>query len=185
MVLTTLSNFEAYTFCLEEDFKIPFLAPVGRYVSWKLANFWDDYNELYHATAYFLKISEENEIWTHSHLIIKNGEINGVAFIVGGKLNKAESKFRIEEEEKSLLLKYFHITDRGKGLGKKWLGEIILPYYKAKDFDKIYVSSSHPESFPLYEKFGRCFHHYQANSDNHLYLRQGKSFEIELGSREF
>ena len=179
-MLKLLLNHISYSFYVAHGFEMQYLAPIGRYVNWKLGNGWDDYNELYHATAYFSGITAEKDVWVHSHLLTKKNEINGVALIVGGNLRKAESKFIVENEAKSLVLKYFHIIDRGKGLGKKWLGEILLPQYRDKGFETVYVSSSHPQSFSLYEKFGRCFHEYSLKSDNRLYNRQGKSFAIKL-----
>lgn len=167
-------------FVFYDEYMPEFLEPVGKYVLWKLANAWDDYNELFHASAYFNKVITTNDLWINSHLMLNKADISGVAFIVGGNLRNIEKRIEIPDEDKSLLLKYFHIVDRGKGFGKKWLNNIIFPYYKNRGYQKIYIGSSHPESFLLYEKFGKCIYEYNSLSDNKLHQRKGRFFEIDL-----
>lgn len=74
--------------------------------------------------------------------------------IVGGNIAHLEAKYSIENEEKALLLKYFHIVEKGKGCGSFWLNSVILPYYKSKGYLNLYVNSSHPDSFPFYFRLG-------------------------------
>ncbi len=169
-------------FCLSDEFKMEYLEPVGKYVNWKLQNGWDDYNELYHATEYFTKAMANKNVWIHSHLMMNKSDLACVALIVGGNLKSVENRIEIQNEEKSLLLKYFHIVDKGKGNGQKWLKEIIFPFYKNLEYQHFYIGSSHPKSFALYEKFGHCIYDYNLLSDNNLHERIGKIFRIDLSN---
>jgi len=172
-------------YCLSKEFKPEYLEPIGKYVLWKLKNVWDDYNELYHAVSLFERIKADKDLWIDSHLMFKGDNLEGVAFIIGGNVQKAESRTKIYEERKSLLFKYFHIIEKGKGLGQKWLGKIILPYYQNLGYQTIYVGSSHPKSFPLYRKFGHSIDEYKVSSDNKKHERNGMLFEIDLKSMFF
>jgi hypothetical protein len=153
---------------------------VGKFVLWKLKNDWDDYNELYHASAFFEKVAADKGLWIEPHLMINENELAGVVFIIGGTITSIETRMNIQDEFRSLLFKYFHIIDKGKGLGKKWMKDIIFPYYKNLGYRSIYISSSHPKSYPLYEKYGKCIGTYSAFSDNKLFERNGKFFEVHL-----
>jgi hypothetical protein len=169
-----------HTFYLSKEFKPEFLEPIGKFVLWKIKNQWDDYNELYHATAFFEKVKTNKELWIDSHLMMKNDELVGVAFIIGGNIQNIDYRIEIYEERKSLLFKYFHILEKGKGYGTKWLSKIIIPYYQNLGYQSIYVTSSHLKSFALYEKYGHCLDEYTMQSDNKLFERKGKMFEIGL-----
>jgi hypothetical protein len=151
-----LQETEQIKFAVDTAFDSSYLLPVGRYMLWKLENrIWDDYNELYHATAFVENLKTYPDIWLHIHLFLKKDTISGVLFIVGGKISTLESRYQIEKEAESLLLKYFHITVKGQGYGSRWLKTVIMPYYKQKYYKKILVSSSHTASFPFYQQLGK------------------------------
>ncbi|QNF34761.1 hypothetical protein HUW51_19255 [Adhaeribacter swui] len=172
---------ENYTFILDKQFDYKYLAPIGRYVQWKLEHqHWDDYNELYHATRLVENLLRNPEVWIDSHAILKNNAPAGVILMVGGKIKKLEDKYPIINEDQSLLLKYFHIQDKGQGLGSFWLNSIILPYYRALEFKEIYVNSSHPHSFGFYRRIGSLINTYQQPSDNNRYTREGSCFKVNL-----
>jgi hypothetical protein len=166
-------------FVLNTAFDIKYLSPVGHYVQWKLENNqWDDYNELYHATCLCEKLKKQPHVWFDTHCILRDDLIIGVLLIVGGNLRELETKYHIED--KSLLLKYFHITDKGNGYGSFWLNSVIIPHYRQKGYQHIYVNSSHNDSFPFYKRLGSLISNYETMSDNNLFCRQGQSFLINI-----
>ena len=170
----TNTSFKLYT-----SFESRLFVPIGTYVNWKLNNTWDDYNELYHAIKYIEKIHKIDGIWYEIHTIERENEIKGVVTIVGGALNKIESNI---DESNTLLLKYFHIIEKGKGYGSYWLKSIIIPYYRNKGYREVYVSSSHPKSFDFYKKMGTEVKNYRKTSDNGLFERRCKSFLIPINT---
>ncbi|WP_339793110.1 hypothetical protein [uncultured Imperialibacter sp.] len=169
-----------WSFFLSEVFHPRFLAPTGHYVQWKLANDWDDYNEMTHATRFFDEAQKKPTLEVDSHLLMKGEELKGALFIIHGDLPSVESRYPIPEPEKSLILKYFHIMERGQGVGQQWLKDVIMPHYIKLGFTDIYLSSSHPKSFGFYEKFGEQMASYTSASDNRLLTREGKCFRIAI-----
>ena len=168
-------------FILDKKFDIKYLLPIAHYVQWKLENnSWDDYNEFFHATKLTEILKKDVDIWIDSHIFYRNGFLTGVLLIVGGDISKWESKYVIKNEDQSLLLKYFHIIDKGQGFGSFWINSIIIPYYKERGYRQIYVNSSHKLSFPFYKRFGSLIATYEQISDNNLYLRNGNCFLINL-----
>lgn len=168
-------------FTVDTNFQVGYLAPIGRFVQWKLeTEQWDDYNELYHASHFLESVKREPGVWLETHLLCRDNAVVGVVLIVGGELRKIETKYRIDQEPQALLLKYFHIVEKGKGDGSYWLKTVIFPYYKARGYRTLYTSSSHESSFPFYERLGSEIAHYQQLSDNKCYERQGKCFVITL-----
>ncbi|MBT32935.1 MAG: hypothetical protein CMO01_25030 [Thalassobius sp.] len=173
-----LQQREHEEFVLHKEFDIKLLSPIANYVNWKLNNDWDDYNELYHVAQLVNQIEKNPELWFHTHTIQKSGLPVGVLLIVGGKITAIEES--IEDEARTLLLKYFHIVEKGKGYGSHWLNSVIFPHYKALGYKKIFVSSSHKKSFSFYSKLGEFVKDYSKTSDNQLFKREGKSFLLSL-----
>jgi hypothetical protein len=169
-----------WSFFLSQAFHPRFLEPTGHYVQWKLANHWDDYNELTHATWFFDEVQKKVPLEVDSHLLMKGEELKGALFIVRGNLPSIESRYPIPEPEKSLILKYFHIMEWGQGIGQRWLKEVIMPHYIKLGFTDIYLSSSHPKSFGFYEKFGNEIASYTSASDNGLLTREGKCYRVKI-----
>jgi hypothetical protein len=166
-------------FVFDTAFDIKYLSPVGHYVQWKLENnHWDDYNELFHVAKLVEDLKKHADVWFDTHCLFRNNRIIGVLLIVDGDLKKLETKYEIKD--KSLLLKYFHIVDKGNGYGSFWLKSVIIPHYKQKGYQQIYVNSSHPDSFPFYNRLGSLIANYEQMSDNHLYRRKGRCFLINL-----
>ncbi|UII21355.1 hypothetical protein [Fulvivirga ligni] len=167
------------TYALHEEFQASLFQPIAKYVEWKLKNDWDDYNELYHAIRFIESIKEKLGIWFHIHTIKREGEIIGVLSVVGGKIKEIE-KHLPQEEQKTVLLKYFHIADKGKGYGGYWLNHVLIPYYADLGFEYIQLGSSHPKSFSFYGKLGSEISSSEKESDNHLFKRQVKAFLISI-----
>jgi hypothetical protein len=179
-VMQTLHIQGDWSFLVSKVFHPGFLVPTGHYVQWKLANDWDDYNELTHATRFFEGLKKKATLRLDSHLLMKGEELKGALFMVSGELANIESRYPIPEPENSLILKYFHIMERGKGIGQQWLKEVVVPHYKKLGFTDIYLSSSHPKSFGFYEKFGNEIASYTSPSDNGLVTREGKCFRVKI-----
>lgn len=177
--MTLLGTKEDAHFMLHTDFNSEFLLPIGQYVNWKLLNNWDDYNELYHAVQFIVTIKDVDGVWFETHTIEKDEAITGVIIMVGGNVNQVEPNGDLEEKQ-TLLLKYFHIVDKGKGLGTYWLNSVIKPHYADRGFRHILVSSSHPQSFNLYGKIGKEVRTFTKQSDNGLFTRLCKSFLIPI-----
>ncbi|MFD2827086.1 hypothetical protein ACFSYG_11420 [Leeuwenhoekiella polynyae] len=166
-------------FILHQSFSSPLFSPISNYVSWKLENNWDDYNELYHAVNYIENLKQTAGVWFDIHTLERKGSIIGVLTVVGGELEKLGIEGEADLKE-TVLLKYFHIVEKGMGHGSYWLNTIIFPYYSSKDYAKMLISSSHPKSFNFYNKLGKEVKHYTKRSDNNLHERICKTFLINL-----
>jgi len=178
-IMEILRTEKSVKYCFDKNFSYKYLIPVSRFVQTKLAqNNWDDYNELYHAVHLAERLKKETDIWCDTHFMLKDDSIAGVLLILGGKINTWGNRYWIENEEVSLFLKYFHITNKGQGYGSFWLDSVIIPYYKDKGYRNIYVHSSHEKSFPFYNRYGSEIATYEQMSDNALFKREGKIFLI-------
>jgi len=178
--MTTLNSTDDLAFEVSDTFDIKYLEPVAKYVLWKLQHEWDDYNELTHAARFFHQAEANTEVWIDSHIAKKGEDIAGVAFVIGGKIGSLETRYETDDPERSLILKYFHIVDKGNGTGRHWLRNIIFPYYQKLGFGHIYLSSSHPKSFSLYSGLGVEIADYTSKSDNGIFERKGKCFRMDL-----
>lgn len=168
-------------FIVDQNFHYEYFAPIGSFVQWKVATQqWDDYNELYHATRVVEALKREPGVWMETHLLRRDQQLIGVLFILGGELTRVEQKYPIANEPQAVLLKYFHIIDKGKGYGHYWLTAVLFPYYKARGYSTLYASSSHAPSFPFYQRLGAEIARYQQPSDNECYTRQGRCFAMAL-----
>ena len=176
-----LHDHQNLKFFVDTEFSIPYLSPIQKFVQWKLeSDNWDDYNELYHASRLIETLRTYHDIWFESHSLFKEDKMIGVLFIVGGAIARLEERFVIEDETRSLLLKYFHIVEKGNGYGSLWLNSVVIPYYREKGYRQIYVNSSHKDSFPFYHRLGEKISEYEQQSDSHLNKRTGSSFLIRL-----
>lgn len=164
-------------FVLHETFENRLLRPVGEYVNWKLVNGWDDYNELFHCSKFIEELKNRAAVWWHTHTIEKDNIVTGVLLIVGGEIDVSLGH---SSKEETVLLKYFHVQDKGKGLGSYWLQSVIMPYYRIQRYREILVSSSHPRSFNFYSKLGVEVDSNTKRSDNDLYDRDVKTFSIPI-----
>lgn len=182
--MEVLQEIDTVKFTLNKRFDYKLLAPIGDYVNWKMNNNqWDDYNELFHVSKLIENLKQDPEIWLDTHNIIQNNNVIGVLLIVGGNIKKIEGKYDIENEMQSLILKYFHIIEKGKGLGSNWLRSVIIPYYREQGYKQIYVNSSHSKSFPFYRKFGTLIASYEQLSDTNKFTRKGECFKINFNNQ--
>ena len=117
--------------------------------------------------------------------VMMQGEKNlGIALVNKGIIDYKiffQDLTPINENNKDVLIfNYFHISQEGRGLGQIWFRDIIMPYYKDKNFKTIYVKSSHTKVFSLYSRLGIEIGEYTNSSDNQLFMRKGKIFKIML-----
>jgi len=178
--MRTLFGNGELTFEVSRNFEPGFLKPVARYVLWKLQQKWDDYNELAHATRFFHHALNYPGVWVDSHLAKTNEILSGSVFLLGGHIAPLEGRYKIADPEHSLLLKYFHVVEKGHGTGQLWLKDVIFPHYRKQGFRHIYLSSSHPKSFQFYTRLGSEVGRYASKSDNGIYEREGRCFRIDL-----
>lgn len=172
---------EGRKYVMDKDFDLGYLAPVRHYVNSKaVLDAWDDYNEYDHAVQSANEILLDPELWIDTHVMYQGMQITGVLLIIGGKIGKLENKYTIAREERSLLLKYFHIIDKGKGYGSFWINSVVIPWYKVKGYQYLYVNSSHPDSFPFYSRLGSLIARYEQISDNNRFKRKGSCFVINI-----
>ena len=178
--LKLLEERDSLKYFLSSNFDNAYLDPIKYYVETKIKNKnWDDYNEYIHALEFFKEIKKSSDLWLDCHLLMENTSLIGALFIVGGKIASIEKRLNIENEKNSLILKYFHIKKKGRGYGTHWINSVIKPYY-SKSYNKIYVASSHPDSFPFYLRFGKETKNYEILSDNKKELRKGKIFILNI-----
>ena len=161
-------------------FDLQYLAPVAAYVQWKRKHDWDDYDEGYHAARFFGLAQQQPDLRIDSHLMMNKDQLTGVVFFVAGNLPSIETRFAIPQPDASLIMKYFHIFADHRGWGRRWLKEIVFPFYKQSGIVNIYVSSSHPRSFSLYEQLGTRIAGYKVVSDHQLTERAGGCYHITL-----
>ncbi|SNS17113.1 hypothetical protein SAMN05446037_100596 [Anaerovirgula multivorans] len=175
-----LKKIDGYEFIVEKGFHIRYLEPILQNMLWKIRNDWDDYNELFHCCCLMESICRTLDTWIDTHFIKKNESIVGVVLIEGGKIdfNKYLKINGNLQKGNNAMLNYFHIMPEARGNGERWLREVIIPYYKEKGIDNIYLKSSHIRSFSLYQRLGTEVGQYSTKSDNHLYNRGGKIFKI-------
>ncbi|MDN3595217.1 hypothetical protein [Zunongwangia endophytica] len=178
-LLGTYKNLKYY---LSNDIDPLYFSPILAFVKYKLEVNWDDYNEFFHACRLFENLKKNDQVIVDSHLLFKDGNLIGCAFIVRGNIADLEERYKITEEKMALQIKYFHITEKGNGYGKNWLKDVIIPYYSELQYKRIYVNSSHPLSFPFYERLGEKIANYTQHSDNNLRERKGASFLLRIAN---
>ena len=103
-------------FILHQTFSSPLFSPISNYVSWKLENNWDDYNELYHAVNYIENLKQTASVWFDIHTLERKGTIIGVLTVVGGELEKLGIEGEADLTE-SALVKCSHVVGGGVGEG--------------------------------------------------------------------
>ena len=78
------------------------------------------------------------------------------------------------------LLSYFHIAPSGRGNGTFWLRDLIMPFYADQGYTAVYLKTSHPRAFPLYDRLGAVIGNYTFPSDNGEHMRVGRIYRLPL-----
>lgn len=151
---------------------------------YKAETAWDDYDEAFHCCHLIEAVKKKPNITMEFHYIACDQRFVGIGLVSYGAIDNNlffPAEFNPPEAvDKILIFNYFHISPEGRGNGEHWLRDIILPRYSKKSYEAFYVKSSHPKVFHLYERLGLEVGQYRSESDNGLYLRQGKIFKIPL-----
>lgn len=170
-------------FGISGEFEGRFLAPVIENLLLKSKQGWDDYNEVYHCTGLIEKVKARPDITMDFHVMEQDHDCLGIALVSHGDISSdiffPNRGIVDEPEDLTVVLNYFHIAPRGRGNGEKWLKK-ILAYYQKKGYRFLFLKSSHPQAFSLYQRLGEPIGEYSGSSDNGLYQRTGRIFKIEL-----
>ena len=171
-------------FWVTDTFSGKMLTPIIKNVLDKAENAWDDYDEVYHCCHLIESVKRDPKMTMDFHYISRGQSIVGVGLVTHGLIDVPlffpDTVQFSEPIERMLIFNYFHIAPEGRGNGERWLRDIILPYYYGKGFEALYVKSSHPKVFSLYERLGRQIGEYSGQSDNGLLMRPGRIFRIPV-----
>ena len=172
-----------YVFEMHTLFKGEFLSPIIHNLNEKYRHHYDDYNEVYHCNHLIHEIKKLTDVTLNYHTIYLNEQCIGIALISYGNLDSTfflGQDHLIKNPTSAIVLNYFHISQKGQGLGTHWLTKVIMPFYKSQNKETLYLKSSHKNAFSLYERLGKKIGDYTTQSDNHQFQRHGHVYEIKL-----
>lgn len=179
-----LDEKDGLRFTVSDAFAGRMLEPVLENVLDKARGEWDDYDEAYHCTGLVEAVRRGGGMRMDFHCIVRDGAHVGLGLVSYGRLDRGlffPDSFEVPEAlDRILVFNYFHISRGGRGNGERWLREVILPHYAGRGFRALYVKSSHPRVFPLYERLGEPVGEYAGRSDNGLRERRGRIFRVPL-----
>lgn len=171
-------------FWVSDTFEGDMLAPIIQNLLLKAEDGWDDYDEVFHCCHLVEIVRHDPSLHMQFHCLRRDGHTVGIGLITGGQvacpLFFPERLIPSEPQMELSVFNYFHIASGARGIGERWLREIILPYCTAQGYRAVYVKSSHPKVFSLYCRLGIEIGSYSSLSDNGLYSRDGKLFRIPL-----
>lgn len=171
-------------FLVSDTFDAAMLSPIIQNLLVKAEHGWDDYDEVFHCCQLVEAVRREDSLHMEFHTLRRDGRVVGVGLMTGGQV--ASPLFfpahlvPPEHLERLWMFNYFHVAPGARGVGGRWLREVILPYCRAQGGRTVYVKSSHPKVFSLYARLGSEVGRYSTHSDNGLFLRPGKLFRIDL-----
>ncbi|MGE4276075.1 MAG: hypothetical protein AB7E30_02725 [Lawsonibacter sp.] len=173
-------------FLVSDTFDGTMLSPMIQNLLVKAENGWDDYDEVFHCCQLVEAVRREARLRMEFHTLRREGRVVGVGLMTGGQITCSlffpAHLLPPEPREGQLVFNYFHVAPGERGVGSRWLQEVILPYCKAQGNRAVYVKSSHPRVFSLYARLGTEVGSYSAHSDNNLFHRPGKLFRIDLSN---
>ncbi|MFT4303197.1 MAG: hypothetical protein ACMXYG_01410 [Candidatus Woesearchaeota archaeon] len=146
-------------------------------------NQWDNYNEYKHANKWLKRITTEKGNFLTIYTYKQQNKLLGIAFTCEGIiLHDFINKYKLKPNNLSKTTKFgpFHIIKSARGVGTKWMTEIIFPYLKKRGFNEIFIETSHKKAFSLYQRLGKEVAEYTKSSDNGKLIRKGKVFKIIL-----
>lgn len=168
-------------FSVSDTFEGTMLLPIIKNLQDKAEHGWDDYDEVFHCMQLIHAAEEREDIRMSFHTFHRDGVCYGILLISEGEIGGLPYfKDQLEEEltESAIVLNYFHICPEGRGVGRKWVQLILMPYLKEQGIKKILVKSSHPKAFSLYERLGRQIGEYTSMSDTGKFEREGRIYEL-------
>jgi len=178
-----IEKIDDINFGISNEFKSEYLTPIIQNLLFKAENEWDDYNEVYHCCKLIEGVKNNDNMNMDFHIMKKDEKYLGIALVSSGIIDYKmffKEPINIEEDHKDVLIfNYFHISKEGRGNGESWFKNIIQ-YYKSKNYKTIYLKSSHPKVFSMYNRLGKEIGEYSSISDNGLFERRGKIFKIMI-----
>lgn len=179
-----IHNKNDINFGVTTEFNSKYLTPIIQNLLFKVENEWDDYNEVYHCCNLIESVRNSKDMNMDFHIMMKDKKYLGIALVSKGNIDYNiffKEPIPLNENNNDVLIfNYFHISQEGRGNGQLWFKDVIMPYYKSKNFKTMYVKSSHQKVFSLYSRLGEEIGEYTSNSDNQLFVRKGKVFKITL-----
>ena len=177
-------------FCFSDVFEGRFLLSILENMKAKILHQeWDDYDELHHCCKIIHDFSQQKGLTMDFHTLRRDGEQLGMVMMTHGAIDPriyAGSGIAISDPtDQVALLSYFHISPAGRGNGTFWLRDLIMPFYADQGYTAIYLKTSHPRAFPLYDRLGAVIGNYTFPSDNGVYSRVGRIYRIPLKERPF
>lgn len=182
--MKVIHNINGINFGVTTEFNSKYLTPIIQNLLFKVENEWDDYNEVYHCRNLIESVKNIKDMNMDFHIMMKDKKYLGIALVSKGNIDYNiffKEPIPLKENNNDVLIfNYFHISQEGRGNGQLWFKDVIMPYYKSKNFKTMYVKSSHQKVFSLYSRLGEEIGEYTSNSDNQLFVRKGKVFKITL-----
>ena len=187
---TVLYEKNGFEFCFSDSFEGKFLLSLLENMKEKILNeAWDDYNELHHCCKIIHDFSQQPGVVMDFHTLRKDNEQLGMVMMTHGAIDRniyACSGLSISDPlDQVALLSYFHISPAGRGNGTFWLRDLIMPFYADQGYTAIYLKTSHPKAFPLYDRLGAVIGNYTVPSDNAVHMRVGRIYRIPLQEKPF
>lgn len=166
--------------------------PVIRYGEEKLENnMYDDWDEYKHTRKMINELQqslkEKQDLKIDIYFLEENNLVIGICFFIKGKNYMANFLQKIENYpyntiDNSVQLTCFHILKEYRGIGTKWLKDIIFPDLIKNNVKEVYVKSSHNKALNFYQKLGQQIGQYIGISDNELYQRLGYIYRININN---
>lgn len=164
--------------------------PVIRYGEEKIENnMYDDWDEYKHTRKMINELQqnlkEGQDLKIDIYFLEKNNFVIGIVFFITGKIYMKKFLEKIKdiscsEINNSAQLTCFHILKEYRGIGAKWLKEVIFPDLIKNNLKEIYVKSSHNKALNFYKKLGQKVGQYIGVSDHELYQRLGYIYKINI-----
>ena len=172
-------------FCFSDRFEGKFLVSLLENMKEKLLlEEWDDYNEVHHCCKIIHDFSNTPGLVMDFHTLRRGEEQLGMVMMTHGAIDPniyACSGLSISDPvEQVALLSYFHIAPAGRGNGTFWLRDLIMPFYADQGYSAVYLKTSHPRAFPLYDRLGSVIGNYTFPSDNGEHMRVGRIYRLPL-----
>lgn len=171
-------------FLSSDTFQSAMLAPIIQNLLYKAEHGWDDYDEVFHCCQLVEAARQDPSLHMEFHTLRREDHTVGVGLVTGGAILRPlffpPELMPAEPQDSLLVFNYFHMAPSERGVGSRWLKEIILPHCAGRGYRALYVKSSHPKVFSLYSRLGKQVGNYASHSDNGLFTRSGKLFRIPL-----
>lgn len=168
--------------------------PVIMYGKEKIKNnMYDDWDEYKHTRKMIEELQEnlqdKQDLKIDIYFIEENNLVIGICFFIFGKdyMKKFIEKIECSNDKtinNSAQLTCFHILKKYRGIGTKWIKEVIFPDLIKSNIQELYVKSSHNKALHFYQKLGEQVGQYIGISDNELYQRLGYIYRISIKSSQ-